>query len=148
MCLSGQKKKKYCRDKHKFCRASIPLSRQKMWRELPQVSFLSRQNTSKRRDRTFVATNIYRNKHNFIATKVMSREAYFCRDKHVFLATKLSYQASTLLSEKTRLFFLLLFFVAAKFLSRQAYFCGDKRSVLSRKNFCCDRNGTCGSSDQ
>ena len=30
----------------------------------------------------FVATN------NFFATKVLSRQAYFCRDKHVFVATK------------------------------------------------------------
>ena len=40
-------------------------------------------------DKSFVATNICRDKHNFIATKLLSQQAYFCRDKHVFVATKL-----------------------------------------------------------
>ena len=54
------------------------------------------------RDKTFVTTNIWRDKHNFVATTVLLRQAYFCRDKtrllsrqtgvcrekHVFVATK------------------------------------------------------------
>ena len=44
------------------------------WRELPQVSFLSRQNTS------FV---------DKVATKLLSRQNYVCRYKHVFFATKM-----------------------------------------------------------
>ena len=32
--------------------------------------------------------NFCRDKHNFVATKVLSRQAYFCRDKQVFVATK------------------------------------------------------------
>ena len=39
-------------------------------------------------EKTFVTTNICRDKHNFVATKVLSRHAYFCRDQHVFVATK------------------------------------------------------------
>ena len=62
------------------------------WRELLQVSFLWRQTRiccdktrllSRQkyacRDKTFVATNICRDKHNFAVTKVL-RQAYFCRD--------------------------------------------------------------------
>ena len=74
------------------------------WRELPKVSFLSRQ-TCVCRNRTvfcrvksmLVATNTYacRDKHNFVATKVFSRQAYFCRDERrvfvglCFVATKM-----------------------------------------------------------
>ena len=94
------------------------------WRELPQVSFLSQQNTffvstkvclSRQtyfcRDKTFVATNIYCDKRNFayktsllmsrqtrVATKVLSRQAYFCRDKRRFFAT------NTCLSRQTKIF--------------------------------------------
>ena len=39
-------------------------------------------------EKMFVTTNICRDKHNFVATKVLSRHAYFCRDQHVFVATK------------------------------------------------------------
>ena len=85
------------------------------WRELPQVSFLSRQKhvfvatkhifcrnkthlLSQQNIchnnimfaatkqfccvKTFVATNICRNKHTFLMTKVLSRRAYFCRNKN------------------------------------------------------------------
>jgi len=40
------------------------------------------------RDKTFVTTNICRDKHNCVAKKVLSRQAYFCRDKTSF-ATKM-----------------------------------------------------------
>ena len=51
-------------------------------RDLPLVSFLSRQNTS------FVVTKVCLSWQIFVATKVLSRQAYFCRDKHVFVTTK------------------------------------------------------------
>ena len=70
------------------------------WRELPQVSFLSRQafccdkhvflvtKYVKIMLHTFVATNtclsgqtFCRDKYNFVATNVLSRQAYFCHDK-------------------------------------------------------------------
>ena len=38
------------------------------------------------RDKTSVTTNICRDKHNFVAEKVLSRQACFCRDKHAFVA--------------------------------------------------------------
>ena len=52
------------------------------WCELPQVSFLSRQNTSCR-DKTFVTAKIM-----FVATKLLSRQTRVCRDKHTFLMIK------------------------------------------------------------
>ena len=74
------------------------------WPELPQVLFLSRQNTSCRttnkheinttnifRDKHFVAPFFIlffifcRDKHNFVATNVLPRQAYFCRDKRLIL---------------------------------------------------------------
>ena len=36
----------------------------------------------------FVVTNISRDQHNFVATNVLSGQAYFCHDKHVSVATK------------------------------------------------------------
>ena len=86
------------------------------WRELPQVSFLSRQTRVSRvttrlvattvcfcrdkimfvatkyfcRDKSFVTTNICRDKHNFVSTSILlSRQTRICRDKHVFVATKM-----------------------------------------------------------
>ena len=68
------------------------------WRELPQVSLLSQQKYASR-DKNyvcrakimFVATNICPDKHVFVTTKVLSRQAYFCRDnkKKCFVATKI-----------------------------------------------------------
>ena len=61
-----------------------------------ETCVLSRQNTSFvgatvclsfvatkifRRDITVVEKNICRDKHNFVMTNVLSRQAYFCRDK-------------------------------------------------------------------
>ena len=49
---------------------------------------LSRQNIICR-DKTFVSTKIfYRDKHNFVATEVFSRQAYFCRDKRRILSSQ------------------------------------------------------------
>ena len=67
---------------------------------------------------------------SFVATKVLSRQNYACRDnnknRHIFFS-----------------------------FSSQAYFCRDKRCVLSRPTrvssrqcFCRDKNDTCGSSRQ
>ena len=95
------------------------------WRELPQVSFLSRQTRLLSRqkyachDKTFVATKLCwsRDKHNFVATKA-------------FVATSV-----------------------AKLLLRQNYVCRNKRFVatkirLSLQNICRDKNYTCSSSRQ
>ena len=66
------------------------------WRELPQVSFLSRQkyacHLSRKnyvcRDKT--RQKFCRDKHTFVATKDV-----FCRDKHMFVATKTILVAAT-----------------------------------------------------
>ena len=56
------------------------------WRELPQVSFLSRQNTS------FVATKVCLSRQNFSRDKthLLLRHNFIVlsRDKHTFVATK------------------------------------------------------------
>ena len=93
-------RQKFCRNEHVFCRdksmlvVTNVLPRKTTTHLLLRQTFaatntiLSRQNTS------FVATKIClsrqnrcRDKHVFVATKVLSRQAYFCRtntcDKHV-----------------------------------------------------------------
>ena len=80
------------------------------WQELPQVSFLSQQKFYRDKHVFCRTKSIFsrRDNHNFVATKVLSRQAYFCHDKQVSSNN----------------------FVATKVLSRQAYFCRDKRRVL------------------
>ena len=80
------------------------------WRELPQVSFLSRQKYACR-DKTFRATNTCLSQQICVSTNILSRQNIFCRDKHNFVSTKV--------------------------LSRQAYFCCDKRRLLSRQTRVC-----------
>ena len=60
----------------KSIKAILKNKNQYHWRELLQVSFLSRR-------------KFCRDKHVFVATKVsLSRQKYVCRDKRVFVATK------------------------------------------------------------
>ena len=105
------------------------------WRELPQVSFLSRQ-------------EFCCDKHVFVATKDVfcrdkhMRDAYFCRHKHVCVATKhVFYRDKSMLV--TKLLSRQKYFVATNIilspqnLSRQAYFCRDERRVLSRHTRVC-----------
>ena len=62
------------------------------WRELPQVSCLSRQ------------TRVCRDKHVFVATKVCLSRQTFCRDKHIFVAASLLLSRQTCVCrDKTRL---------------------------------------------
>ena len=97
------------------------------WRKLPQVSFLSRQNTS------FVSTKVCLSRQNFfsgqtcfsrhksfVATSLLlSRQTCVCRDKTCLLSRQKYSCVKT--------------FVATNIiLSRQAYFCRDQRTVLSR----------------
>ena len=77
----------------------VPPSHFYHWRELPQVSFLSRQKYACC-DKTFVATKLCLSQQNitkimFVATNVCGNKSFvatkheFCRDKHVFDATKM-----------------------------------------------------------
>ena len=65
------------------------------WRELPQVSFLSRQifvatNRYLSRQKFLKAKSFFRDKSTLVATKVrLSRQKYVCRDK-TFVATNIS----------------------------------------------------------
>ena len=74
-------------DRYEFLVLSLPSYH---WRELPQVLFLSRQNTS------FVSTNIClsfcRDKHvccnkTFVAANIILSRQKFCHDKLTFVAT-------------------------------------------------------------
>ena len=89
----------FCRDKH--------------------VLFASRQNTS------FVATNS--DIHNFVATKVLSRQAYFCRDKHVFVVANLPFVATKICLSREKNVYCRdeSLLVAAKVLPRQNHVCRD-----------------------
>ena len=102
------------------------------WREVPQVSFLSRQTCVCRDKKGFC-------RHKSICRdKSIVRQNYVCRDKiflsrqtrvchgKCFVATK-----SILLSRQTTCF---VATNTAKVLSRQAYFCFDKRRVFPDKN--------------
>ena len=65
-----------CRDKHIF--VAINVCRDKYL--LRQTSFCLQDKL------TFIATNTCLSRQTFVATKVLSRQAYFCRDKrHVLL---------------------------------------------------------------
>ena len=90
----------FCRDKHVFVAANTCLSRQNTFFCL----FC--------RDKSFVATNICRDK------------GYFCRDKHVFDATKHVFCRDKTL-DKT-------FVTTNIILSRHAYFCRDKNYTCGR----------------
>ena len=95
-------------------------------RELPQVSFLSRQNTSivatkyACRDKImFVATSILLSRQIFVATEICLRQ--------VFVATNISRDKSMLVATEI--------FVATEIcLSRQAYFCRDKHNFVATKH--------------
>ena len=61
------------------------------WRELPPVSFLSRQKCLSRQNPSFVATKVCLSRQNGICRNkiFLLTKAYFCLDKHVFVATKM-----------------------------------------------------------
>ena len=85
------------------------------WRELLQVSFLSRQTRVCREKPSFVATKVCLPRRNLCRDKIMfvafATKDVFCSDKHVFVVTKVSLSR----------------------LSRQNYVCRvrDKRRVFS-----------------
>ena len=92
------------------------------------------------------------------STKVLSRQAYFCRDKLTFVATKHVFQCIVYLSRQTRVyicrnkrFFATIFCPCVDFIifSRKI-FCDNKIRVLSRKTRVCGDIflNPCGSSQQ
>ena len=73
--------KKFCRDKHVCCNKTHFLSMKKML-VLLQQNYVCH-------DKTFVATNICRNQHTFVATSILFlRQTHVCHDK-TFVATKM-----------------------------------------------------------
>ena len=88
------------------------------WRDLPQVSFLSRQHV-------FVATNTY------VATKVCLSWQNFCFNKHT----------TNVLS---RQFLFFIFFVKKNMCSRQKFYHFKHTFVATKELFCRYKNDTCG----
>ena len=106
------------------------------WQELPQVQFLSWQNSC-------CNTHVCYDK-----THLLSWQNYACCNK-TFVATKLCLLWQKHVCHDKNMF------VMTKVLLRQTYFCHNKRCVLLRKTrVCCDKsfvttkNYTCGNSYQ
>ena len=80
-------------------------------------------------NKTFVTTNICRDKHNFVMTKCLSWQAYFCHYKHMFVMTKhvFCHNKSTL--------------VKTKLLSWQTHVCRNK--CLLWQMFCHTKYSFC-----
>ena len=120
------------------------------WQELPQVSFLSQQKFCQdkrvvtkqslswqkcaRCDKVmFVATNMCL-LHNFVATKVLSWQVYFCHDKHMLVMTK-HVKSLNFCHNK-------IMFVATKVLSWQnifscGKFCHNRHIFVTTKDVFC-----------
>ena len=143
----------FCRDKHVLVVTKHILS----WQKYAFASFCH--------DKSFVTTNICSNKHNFVTTKLLSRQAHFCRDKHVFVATKhiFCHNKSMLVTTKLVTTNTCLvsrqIFVATKVWSWQKMFVSRNKSFvvaasivlrlrLTKRVCCRDKNYTCGSSRQ
>ena len=104
-------------------------------------------------DKTFVVTNICRDKPVFVVTKVLSQQAYFCRNTSLLLSRqthvccdKSKLVATKPLSRKNYVYWLLSW---QKYVCHDKHFCCDKRHVLSWQTCVChDKNHTYGSSRQ
>ena len=113
-----------------WCSPFLPNRVTYHWRELPQVSFLSRQKfcACLSRQNPFFPRQkhaIILSRQIFVVTNVsLSRQTYFCRDKHVFCRDK-------------SMLFKYFQYTSSKVLSRLAYFCCDKRRILSRQTHVC-----------
>ena len=142
------------------------------WRELPQVSFLSRQKFCHDKHifcqnsclswQTCVCcdkTHLLSWRKCVVMTKLLWRQTYFCGDKHNFVATKhLSWQTHKYLSWQkfchNKNIVVTNNFVTTKVLSQQAYYYHHKRcfaatnTCLLQQNFCHNKNGTYCSSHQ
>ena len=96
------------------------------WRELTQVSFLSRQNTS------FVSTKVCLPRQNICRDKICLSGQTFCHDKHTFVTTKDVFCPDK--HDKSKL-------VATKvfcrdkhiFVATEDMFCRDKHMIVATK---------------
>ena len=87
-------------------------------RELPQVSFLSRQNIFCHDKIMFVATNVLSQQTSkLVATNVLLQQNYVCRDTNMFVTTK----TSVLLSRQT-----------TWFVATDTCVCSDKHFVATK----------------
>ena len=100
------------------------------WRELPQVSFLSRQNVC--HDKRFVSTSIHLSWQTRFCrdkTRLLSRQTYACRDK-TFVATNTCLSRQKYILSRIKMCFVMT------------------NTWLSRQNFCPEKNDTCDSCRQ
>ena len=118
-----------------------------LWRELPQVSFLSWRKTC------FVTTKVCLQHQSFchdryLYKSFLSRQASFCCDKRCVMSwpTCIWLDKSKLVATKL---LLQQIFVMTKVLSQQK-FCRDRHTFVLKDVFCvcCDKNDTCGNSHQ
>ena len=99
-------------------------------------------------DKSFIATNICHDKCVFVMTKVLSQQAYFCRDKRCVLSqqTHVCHDKISMLRQN--------YVCRNKYLSEQNIFVATSILLSSQKtcsvsqNFCRDKNDTCDSSRQ
>ena len=98
------------------------------WQELPQVLFLSRQNTSVYHDKIFLSRQTR-----------LSQQNQVCRDKS-FVMTKLCLSLQIFVTTKV---LLRQIFVTTKMLLQQAYICCHKRCVLLRQKSICHNKHVC-----
>ena len=86
------------------------------WRELPQVSFLSRQKLCRCNTCFSRQTGVFLDK-----TRLLLRQKYACRDKRIFVATKLLLR---------QIFVAINIILFTTVLSRQVYCCRDKYGLV------------------
>ena len=87
-------------------------------------------------DRTFVATNICHDKHAFVVSKVLTRQAYFCCNKRCVLS-----QQTCVCHDKSKLVAAKLCLMWQKICLLQQKFCCDKHTFVAAKDmFCCDKH--------
>ena len=97
-------------------------------------------------DKSFIVTNICHDKCVFVMTKVLSQQAYFCRDKRHVLS-----QQTHVCHDKISLSWQ-NYVCRNKYLSEQNIFVATgillswQKTCSVSQNFCCDKNDTCGSS--
>jgi len=136
-----------------WCSPFLPNRVTYHWRELPQVSFLSRQTfcACLSRQNTFLLFLFSRQKHAivlslqiFVVTNVSLSRQNFCRDKLTFVATNTSFVATKECFSNT-FSILQVKFCRGKhtFVATKDVFYRDKHAL---QNFCRDKNDTCGSS--
>ena len=101
------------------------------WRELPQVSFLSRQTFCWDRHTFVITKEVFCRNRSMLVTKKLLRQTKWCLLRQISVTAKVLSPQTCVCRDKS-------FFVTTKLLLLQPYFSCDKRCVLSRqKRYLC-----------